>query len=135
MLFAFVANQHAFLTFARGRAEPLIRGLRLLPNLPQLCQWAHFLRNHDELDLRRLGEHERAECYEAFAPDPDMRIYERGIRRRLAPMPDGDRRRIELAFSLMFSLPGTPVIYYGDELGMGDDLTLPERWPVRTGMQ
>ena len=135
MLFAFLANQYAFLTFARQEAEPLIRGLKMLPKLPQLGQWAHFLRNHDELDLGRLTEQERAECYEQFAPDPDMRLYERGIRRRLAPMLNGDRRRIELAFSLMFSLPGTPVIYYGDELGMGDDLSLPERWPVRTCMQ
>jgi maltose alpha-D-glucosyltransferase/alpha-amylase len=135
MLFAFLANQYAFLTFARQQAEPLIRGLGMLPKLPQLGQWAHFLRNHDELDLGRLTEQERAECYEQFAPDPDMRLYERGIRRRLAPMLKGDRRRIELAFSLIFSLPGTPVIYYGDELGMGDDLHLPERWPVRTCMQ
>jgi maltose alpha-D-glucosyltransferase / alpha-amylase len=135
MLFAFLANQYAFLTFARQQAEPLIRGLRMLPKLPQLGQWAQFLRNHDELDLGRLSEQERAECYEQFAPDPDMRLYERGIRRRLAPMLKGDRQRIELAFSLMFSLPGTPVIYYGDELGMGDDLSLPERWPVRTCMQ
>jgi len=135
MLFAFLANQHAFLTFARKQAEPLARGLRLLPKLPQLGQWAHFLRNHDELDLGHLSEQERAECYEAFAPDPDMRLYDRGIRRRLAPMLNGERNRIELAFSLIFSLPGTPVIYYGDELGMGDDLELPERWPVRTCMQ
>jgi maltose alpha-D-glucosyltransferase / alpha-amylase len=135
MLFAFLANQHAFLTFARQEAAPLIRGLRSLPKLPQLGQWAHFLRNHDELDLGGLSEQERAECYEQFAPDPDMRLYDRGIRRRLAPMLKGERKRIELAFSLMFSLPGTPVIYYGDELGMGDDLSLPERWPVRTCMQ
>jgi maltose alpha-D-glucosyltransferase / alpha-amylase len=135
MLFAFLINQYAFLTFARQHAEPLIRGLKLLPKLPQLGQWAHFLRNHDELDLGRLSEEEREECYQAFAPDPDMRLYQRGIRRRLAPMLGGDRRRMELAFSLMFSLPGTPVIYYGDELGMGDDLALPERWPVRTCMQ
>ncbi len=135
MLFAFLANQYSFLTFARQDAEPLIRGLKMLPRLPQLGQWAHFLRNHDELDLGRLSEEERAECYAQFASDPDMQLYGRGIRRRLAPMFNGERRRIELAFSLMFSLPGTPVIYYGDELGMGDDLSLPERWPVRTCMQ
>lgn len=135
MMFAFLVNQYAFLTFARHRAEPLVHGLKQLPTLPQLGQWAHFLRNHDELDLGRLTAEERYECYEAFAPDPDMRLYERGIRRRLAAMFDGDRRRIELAFSLIFSLPGAPVIYYGDEIGMGDALELPERWPVRTCMQ
>ena len=135
MLFAFLANQHAFLTFARHAADPLIRGLSQLPQLPQLGQWAQFLRNHDELDLGRLTPAERDECYEAFGRDPDMRLYERGIRRRLAPMFEGDRRRIELAFSVMFSLPGAPVVYYGDEIGMGDDLSLPERWPVRTCMQ
>ncbi len=135
MLFAFLLTQHVFLALAQRTAEPLVRGLRLLPKLPALAQWAQFLRNHDELDLGRLSESERADVYAAFAPDPDMRLYERGIRRRLAPMLGNDRRRIELAFSLMFSLPGTPVIYYGDELGMGDDPGLPERWPVRTCMQ
>ena len=135
MLFAFLVNQYAFLTFARHEAEPLMRGLAMLPRLPQLGQWAQFLRNHDELDLGRLSAAELEECYLAFAPDPDMRLYERGIRRRLAPMLGGDRRRIELAYSLMFSLPGTPIMYYGDEIGMGDDLSLPERWPVRTCMQ
>ena len=135
MLFAFLVNQYVFLAFARRRAEPLTRGVKLLPKLPQLGQWAHFLRNHDELDLGRLTSEERGECYAAFAGDRDMRLYERGIRRRLAPMLGGNRRRIELAYSLMFSLPGAPVIYYGDEIGMGDDLSLPERWPVRTCMQ
>src|SRR4051812_21872814 len=119
MLFAFLVNQHLFLTFARQQAEPVARSLSMLPKLPELGQWAHFLRNHDELDLGRLTTEEREECYRVFAPDPDMKLYERGVRRRLAPMLNGDRRRIELAFSLMFSLPGTPVIYYGDELGMG----------------
>jgi maltose alpha-D-glucosyltransferase/alpha-amylase len=135
MLFAFLLTQYAFLALARGNAEPLIHGLELLPKLPPLSQWAQFLRNHDELDLGRLSEDERKEVYTALAPDPDMQLYARGIRRRLAAMLDNDRRRIELAFSLMFSLPGTPVIYYGDELGMGEDAGLPERWPVRTCMQ
>jgi maltose alpha-D-glucosyltransferase/alpha-amylase len=135
MLFAFLLNQYLFLALACRRTDPLVRGLRMLPKLPSLGQWAQFLRNHDELDLGRLSERERMEVYAAFGRDLDMQLYGRGIRRRLAPMFGNDRRRIELAFSLMFSLPGTPVIYYGDELGMGDLLDLPERWPVRTCMQ
>jgi maltose alpha-D-glucosyltransferase/alpha-amylase len=100
-----------------------------------VAQWAQFLRNHDELDLGRLSADEREQVYAAFAPHSQMQLYGRGIRRRLASMLDNDRRQLELAFSLLFALPGTPVIYYGDELGMGDDLSLPERWPVRTCMQ
>jgi maltose alpha-D-glucosyltransferase / alpha-amylase len=134
MLFAFLLNQYMFLALARRRAEPLERGLRLLPKLPELGQWAQFLRNHDELDLGRLAEAERQEVYAAFCADQTMQLYRRGIRRRLAPM-FRDRRRLELAFSIMFSLPGAAIIYYGDEIGMGDDLSLPERWPVRTCMQ
>ena len=94
-----------------------------------------FLRNHDELDLGRLTEEQRETVFDAFGPEQDMQLYDRGIRRRLAPMLDGDRRRLELAYSLMFTLPGTPVIRYGDELGMGDDLDLPERNCARTPMQ
>ena len=94
-----------------------------------------FLRNHDELDLGRLTPEQRQLVFEAFGPEPCMQAYGRGIRRRLAPMLGGDRRRIELAYSLMFTLPGTPVLRYGDELGMGDDLKLPERDCTRTPMQ
>src|SRR5947199_4836384 len=94
-----------------------------------------FLRNHDELDLGRLQEKQRQSVLRAFGPEKNMQLYDRGIRRRLAPMLGGDQRRIELAYSLMFTLPGTPVIRYGDELGMGDDLTLPERNCARTPMQ
>jgi maltose alpha-D-glucosyltransferase/alpha-amylase len=135
MLFAFLLNQHLFLSLAQERSEPLRQCLTALPPLPQSAQWAQFLRNHDELDLGRLPPEQRDRVYAAFAPDLKMQLYGRGIRRRLASMFGNDRRRIELAFSLLFSLPGTPVIYYGDELGMGDDLGLPERWPVRTCMQ
>jgi maltose alpha-D-glucosyltransferase/alpha-amylase len=135
MLFAFLTNQHLFLSLAEERAEPLRQCLTTLPKLPQSAQWAQFLRNHDELDLGRLPPEQRDRAYAAFAPEPKMQLYGRGIRRRLAGILRNDRRRIELAFSLLFSLPGTPVIYYGDELGMGDDLSLPERWPVRTCMQ
>ena len=94
-----------------------------------------FLRNHDELDLGRLTKAQRQTVFEAFGPDKNMQLYDRGIRRRLAPMLGGDRRRIELAYSLMCTLPGTPVMRYGDEIGMGDDLDLPERNCARTPMQ
>jgi maltose alpha-D-glucosyltransferase/alpha-amylase len=102
---------------------------------PATAQWGHFLRNHDELDLGRLTDEQRQAVFAAFAPDVHMQLYNRGIRRRLAPMLQGDRRRLELAYSLMMTLPGTPVIRYGDEIAMGDDLDLPERQPARTPMQ
>ena len=95
----------------------------------------NFLRNHDELDLGRLTDAQRQTVFEAFAPEEDMRLYDRGIRRRLPPMLGGDSRRIRMAYSLMFTLPGTPVLRYGEEIGMGDDLSLPERTAVRTAMQ
>jgi maltose alpha-D-glucosyltransferase/alpha-amylase len=135
LLFNFYANQHLFLALATGRAAPLVEALGSLPELPPSAQWANFLRNHDELDLGRLTDDDRAACYDAFAPDEDMRLYGRGVRRRLAPMLGNDRARLELAHSLMLALPGTPVLRYGDEIGMGDDLTLPEREGVRTPMQ
>jgi maltose alpha-D-glucosyltransferase/alpha-amylase len=134
LMFNFWVNQHLFYGLASGDARPLARALRETRKLPRGAQWAHFLRNHDELDLGRLGARERAATFDAFAPDARMQLYGRGIRRRLAPML-GDRKRIELAYSLLFSLPGTPVIRYGDEIGMGDDLTLKERAAIRTPMQ
>jgi maltose alpha-D-glucosyltransferase/alpha-amylase len=109
--------------------------MRRMPPIPAQGQWASFLRNHDELDLGRLSAKERNEVYAAFGPEPEMQLYNRGIRRRLAPMLGGDERRIKMAHSLMFALPGTPVIWYGEEIGMGDDLSLPERNSVRTPMQ
>jgi maltose alpha-D-glucosyltransferase/alpha-amylase len=135
MLFNFYLNQHLFLALASGSAQPLADVLRGGPRLPLTAQWANFLRNHDELDLGRLRADDRERVYEAFAPEEDMRLYHRGIRRRLAPMLGGDRRRLELAYSLLLALPGTPVLRYGDEIGMGDDLSLPERESVRTPMQ
>ena len=134
LLYNFVLNNFLFLTFATNLAEPLQRCLRLLPSPPENGQWVNFLRNLDELDLERLSDEERDAVYRAFAPDKNMRIFGRGIRRRLAPML-GDRRRLESAFSLMFSLPGTPLLVYGDELGMGEDLSLEGREAVRTPMQ
>lgn len=135
LLFNFLIDNHLFLALAREEAEPLETGLQILPSVPVQAQWANFLRNLDELDLERLSESQREDVYRAFAPEEGMRIYGRGIRRRLAPMLEGDRRRIELAFSLLFALPGSPVIVYGDEIGMGEDLSLDGRDAVRTVMQ
>lgn len=135
MMFNFWVNQHAFHAMASGDARELARALEETRERPDTAQWAHFLRNHDELDLGRLNEEQRAGVFAAMAPDPAMQLYGRGIRRRLAPMLQGDRRRIELAYSLLFTLPGTPVLRYGDELGMGDDLRLDQRDSVRTPMQ
>ena len=134
MIFNFWVNQHLFLTLATGDARPLVRALRATAKIPAGAQWAHFLRNHDELDLGRLSAREREQVFARFAPDPAMQIYGRGIRRRLAPML-GDRKRLELAYSMLLSLPGTPVIRYGEEIGMGEDLRLKERNAIRTPMQ
>jgi maltose alpha-D-glucosyltransferase/alpha-amylase len=135
MLFAFRLNQAIMLALARQDARPVIATVRELPELPRHAQWATFLRNHDEVDLGRLTPEERREVFDAFGPDPTMRLYRRGIRRRLASMLGGDRRRLEMAYSLQFTMPGTPVIRYGDEIGMGENLTLPEREAIRTPMQ
>jgi maltose alpha-D-glucosyltransferase/alpha-amylase len=135
MMFNFQVNQHLFYALAAADTRPLIKALKATKARPATAQWGIFLRNHDELDLGRLQEKQRQTVFAAFGPDKNMQLYDRGIRRRLAPMLGGDQRRLELAYSLMFTLPGTPVIRYGDELGMGDDLTLPERGCARTAMQ
>jgi maltose alpha-D-glucosyltransferase / alpha-amylase len=135
MMFNFEVNQHLFLALATADSRPLKQAMQATRRRPATAQWGQFLRNHDELDLGRLEERERSAVFAAFGPEPDMQLYDRGIRRRLAPMLEGDRRRIELAYSLMMTLPGTPVIRYGDEIGMGDDLKLPERNCARTPMQ
>ncbi|CAO3422338.1 alpha-amylase family protein [Azospirillum doebereinerae] len=135
MMFNFQVNQHLFYALASADGGPLIDALLATKPRPQSGQWGSFLRNHDELDLGRLTEPQRQAVFDAFGPDTSMQLYDRGIRRRLAPMLNADRRRLELAYSLMFTLPGTPVIRYGDEIGMGDDLSLPERNCARTPMQ
>ncbi|MBY0298201.1 MAG: alpha-amylase family protein [Methylobacterium sp.] len=135
MMFNFQVNQAVFLALATGRAEAVAAALARTRERPASAQWAQFLRNHDELDLGRLSPKDRKAVFAAFAPAPEMQIYGRGIRRRLPTMLGGDRRRLELAYSLMFTLPGTPVLRYGDEIGMGDDLSLPERESCRTPMQ
>jgi maltose alpha-D-glucosyltransferase/alpha-amylase len=135
MMFNFQVNQNLFYALAAADCRPLVRALKATKPRPATAQWGLFLRNHDELDLGRLTEEQRQRVFACFGPEKEMQLYERGIRRRLAPMLNGDRRRIELAYSLMFTLPGTPVIRYGDEIGMGDDLKLPERNCARTPMQ
>ncbi|MBE1878920.1 alpha-amylase family protein [Myceligenerans pegani] len=135
MLLDFWTNNHLFLALARGRAEPLERALRVQPAPPSGGTYVHWLRNNDELDLEQLSPEERREVLDAFAPEESMRIYGRGMRRRLAPMLGGDPRRLALAHAVLFSLPGPPVLRYGDEIGMGDDLDRPEREAVRTPMQ
>jgi maltose alpha-D-glucosyltransferase/alpha-amylase len=135
MMFNFQVNQNLFYALASADTRPLIKAMKATKPRPATAQWGLFLRNHDELDLGRLTKQQRQKVFAEFGPDPDMQLYDRGIRRRLAPMLDGDRRRLELAYSLMFTLPGTPVLRYGDELGMGDDLKLPERNCARTPMQ
>ena len=135
MMFNFQVNQNLFYALASGDSRPLVAALEKTRDHPATAQWGHFLRNHDELDLGRLTEAQRQKVFEEFGPDKSMQLYDRGIRRRLAPMLKGDRRHLELAYSLMFTMPGTPVMRYGDELGMGDDLDLPERNCARTPMQ
>ena len=135
MLFAFLLNARLWLALARQQAEPVVEALRAQPAMPAMAQWATFLRNHDELDLSRLTKDQEAEVFRAFAPKKEMQLYDRGIRRRLAPMLKGDRRRMELAYSLQFTMPGTPVVRYGEEIGMGEDLALHGRDAIRTPMQ
>lgn len=134
MMFNFFANQHLFYALAAEDARPLENALEATREIPDVSQWAVFLRNHDELDIERLPEKLRAKVFQRFGPEPTMQLYHRGIRRRLASML-GDRRHIELANSAMFGLPGSPVLRYGDEIGMGEDLSLKERAAVRTPMQ
>ena len=135
MLFNFQVNQALFYALASADSRPLAKAMRKTWNRPASAQWAVFLRNHDELDLGRLTETQRQAVFQAFGPESGMQLYDRGIRRRLAPMLAGDQRRLELAYSLMFTMPGTPVLRYGDEIGMGDDLSLKERECARTPMQ
>jgi maltose alpha-D-glucosyltransferase/alpha-amylase len=135
MMFNFDVNQHLFYAMASADTRPLVKALQNTKPRPSTAQWGQFLRNHDELDLGRLTEGQREKVFAEFGPEKSMQLYGRGIRRRLAPMLHGDRRRLELAYSLMMTLPGTPVLRYGDEIGMGDDLRLPERNCARTPMQ
>jgi len=134
MAFNFPVMPRLFLALATGDTSPIVDTVDATPDIPPGTQWAVFLRNHDELTLEMVTAAERDALYSAYAPDPAMRM-NIGIRRRLAPLLNGDQRAIEMLNAVLMSLPGTPVIYYGDEIGMGDDLSLPDRDGVRTPMQ
>ena len=134
MAFHFPLMPRLFMATRMEDRFPIIEILLQTPPIPPPCQWATFLRNHDELTLEMVTDEERDYMYRAYAHDRQMRI-NLGIRRRLAPLLGNDRRRIELMNALLFSLPGTPVIYYGDEIGMGDNIYLGDRNGVRTPMQ
>ncbi|CCH52905.1 alpha amylase catalytic region [Fibrisoma limi BUZ 3] len=134
MMFNFYANQYLFYALASGEVKPLREALTSTKDIPATAQWAHFLRNHDEIDLGRLSDKDRSLVYEKFGPANNMQLYDRGIRRRLAPMLNNPAM-LSMAYSLLYSLPGAPVIRYGEEIGMGDDLRLKERLAIRTPMQ
>ncbi len=134
MSFNFPLMPRLFMALRREERRPIIDIINQLPAIPESCQWGIFLRNHDELTLEMVSAEERDYMYHEYARDPRMKI-NIGIRRRLAPLLDNGRRRMELLNSLLFSLPGTPILYYGDELGMGDNIYLGDRDGVRTPMQ
>ncbi|MGQ0603743.1 MAG: maltose alpha-D-glucosyltransferase [Anaerolineales bacterium] len=134
MGFHFPVMPRIYMALRRSDATPIINILERTPPLPENCQWCTFLRNHDELTLEMVTEAERQWMWQEYAPEPRMRL-NLGIRRRLAPLLDTDRRKIELANSMLFTLPGSPIVYYGDEIGMGDNIWLPDRHGVRTPMQ
>ncbi len=134
MNFHFPLMPRIYMALARADRGPILEIMARTPPIPDVCQWATFLRNHDELTLEMVTQEERHFMWEYYAPEPRMRL-NLGIRRRLAPLLGNDRARIELANSLLFTLPGSPVIYYGDEIGMGDNIWLEDRDGVRTPMQ
>src|SRR6185437_1502470 len=135
LLYNFLLNRYIFLSFARQNANFMSKELQSLPTPPLNAQWVNFLRNVDELNIDRLTQREKGDIFSAFAPAAYMQIYNRGIRRRLAPMFDGDLRRLKMAYSVIFSLPGAVLFVYGEEIGMGEDMSLPERESVRIPMQ
>lgn len=134
MGFHFPIMPRIYMALKKQRADDMVEILRRTPAIPDNCQWCVFLRNHDELTLEMVTEEERQWMWQQYAPEPRMKL-NLGIRRRLAPLLDNDRRKIELINSILFTLPGSPIIYYGDEIGMGDNISLPDRNGVRTPMQ
>ncbi|MPZ74077.1 MAG: trehalose synthase [Nitriliruptorales bacterium] len=135
LLFDFPLMQAMYLALARRDARPLRTSFKRMPDVTDEGQWARFVRNHDELTLDKLTDAQRQEVFDAFGPDGSMQLYGRGLRRRLPPMFDGDEARIRLAYSLLFTLPGTPTLFYGEEIGMGENLDIDGRVSVRTPMQ
>ena len=134
MAFHFPLMPRIYMALRQEDRLPITDIIAQTPSIPETCQWALFLRNHDELTLEMVTNDERDYMYLAYSADPRMRL-NLGIRRRLAPLVDNSRRRIELLISLLFSFPGTPILYYGDEIGMGDNIYLGDRNGVRTPMQ
>jgi maltose alpha-D-glucosyltransferase/alpha-amylase len=134
MAFHFPLMPRMFMALRQEDRHAITEILSQTPDIPDNCQWALFLRNHDELTLEMVTDEERDYMYQVYASDPQMRLNV-GIRRRLAPLVENSRRRVELLHTLLFSLPGTPIIYYGDEIGMGDNIYLGDRNGVRTPMQ
>lgn len=135
MMFNFLLNNSIFLAITRKSASPIIDRLKSLPDLPLNVYWVNFIRNLDELDLDQLTAEEREEVFNALAPEKRMQVYNRGIRRRVAPLLMGNVRQLKMIYNLLFALPGIPAIMYGDEIGMGDNLVYDERIAVRTPMQ
>ncbi|WP_026533026.1 alpha-amylase family protein [Arthrobacter sp. H41] len=135
MMFDFIAMQAMYLALARQDASPLAQALDSRPAINPDNQWAMFVRNHDELTLDKLSADERQEVFAAFGPEERMQVFGRGLKRRLPPMLDGDPQRLRMVYSLLFSLPGTPVLFYGEEIGMGENLDADGRMAVRTPMQ
>src|SRR5438067_12489573 len=134
MAFHFPVMPRMYMALRKEDRTPIVEIMRQTPPIPNGCQWAIFLRNHDELTLEMVTSEERDYMYREYARDPRMRINV-GIRRRLSPLMESGRRQIELMNALLMSMPGTPIIYYGDELGMGDNIYLGDRNGVRTPMQ
>jgi len=134
LLFNFPVMERMYLALARQRAEPLAEAITASERIED-CQYANFVRNHDELILDQLSDEERREVFDAFGPEENMQLFGRGLRRRLPPMLDGNEERIRMVYSLLFSLPGTPVLFYGEEIGMGENLAIDGRLSVRSPMQ
>lgn len=135
MCLNFNLNQAFALALVREDAGALVHNLRAMPTLPKDAAWANFIRNHDEWSLDKLTEAERQEVFRAFGAKPDMQLFGRGLRRRLPTMLEGDQARLRMAYSLMFALPGAPVLFYGEEIGMAENLEIEGRMSVRSLMQ